>query len=321
MKFASRTSILILTLLFTQNLTAQAPSVHIWALTYSGKANPAIDVTSDSDVADLKSRLTDLPSSPPTQESILGWGGFLLENRGITSFPAQINVLFGVIEVIESPGAEPEYFQDTKGLNDLIKQLGAGVFPPQPASLHTITEDCPAPVPGLPTNGSEPPYQPDHWNQPGVQGENNCYNYAANKMATPPEESAQPGLASGREPGYKPFNCWKFIRAANGDGFVQRECDKVCRKGTFKIALVLDPNRHDYHWYQQNDKGDWSHKPGGGKATSLDSCGHPITDPRHADRRERDDNGDFTGIEYSEFCECFCVDPAKINIKGHVPEP
>ena len=45
-------------------------------------------------------------------------------------------------------------------------------------------------------------------------------------------------------------------------------------------------------------------KPSANKATDKDNKGNPIVDPRTADRGT-----------YTNFCNCFCVDPTKITIK------
>lgn len=120
MKNAFRMAILALAVLIARSLFAQTPTLHIWELVNSGKPNPAIDVTSESDIADLSSRLRDLPSATRPSGGVLGWNGFLLENRGVSSFPAQIQVLFGVIKIVQGPGSRPQYFQDTKGFSDRV---------------------------------------------------------------------------------------------------------------------------------------------------------------------------------------------------------
>ncbi len=161
------------------------------------------------------------------------------------------------------------------------------------------------------------------WNDAGtggaVQDNNNCYNYACNK---PTGTFAQPGDASGK-PIVGPLSCKSVTAAATSDGLAPQDCAKACPAGSYKVALVVDPIgfkadklNPDFHWYRQDDNGNWSHKPGDGEATNVDSSGKPIVDPNKADRRRPGKSGTLRA-GYTDFCGCFCVnaDPTKVNIK------
>jgi len=170
-------------------------------------------------------------------------------------------------------------------------------------------------------SGSEPKYEPDNWNKPPIQGNNNCYNYAMNMMLN---GFARPGRQGGKQPplpGQAGYNCDAFVAAAQSDNLTKQDCDTACPKGSYKVALVVDPKGDpasaipmDYHWYRQDDNGNWSHKPGGNTVRNTDTSGNAITDPRNADRRVKNRNGRLLP-GYTDFCSCFCVDPTKVAIR------
>ena len=149
-----------------------------------------------------------------------------------------------------------------------------------------------------------PAYDPAPWNDSdGVQYNNNCYNYACNLQTG---TFAQPGRASGSM--YPlPIDCPGVDQGALSDGLVTLDCDHGCgcRSCCHKVALVVSPSPdfNDFHWYRLDRNGRWSHKPGGGQATNLDSSSNPITDPRTADRGP-----------YTVFCGCYCVCKGKVTI-------
>jgi hypothetical protein len=144
-----------------------------------------------------------------------------------------------------------------------------------------------------------PLWQPGKWNKAGVQGKNNCYNYACDSVTG---TFAQPGVASGNIPGG--LTCADYTASAVADGLSEKDCDKPCPLRCWKVALVIAPG-DDFHWYRQDADGTWSHKPGGTPATQSDASGNPITDPRTADRDYRG----VGGANYTLFCGCFCVCP------------
>jgi hypothetical protein len=182
---------------------------------------------------------------------------------------------------------------------------------PTPTRTPTLT---PTPT-RMPTSGSEPGYNPEDWNYKPKktfdsafeQMNNNCYNYACN---TPNDRFAQPGTGGGYTP--TAITCAEYIKAAKADGLGDPvDCDKACPAGSYKKALVVAP-RTDYHWYRQDSDGTWSHKPGQTEATNKDASGNTITDPRTADRN-------YPGLNYTDFCGCFCCNPSKVNKSGPGP--
>ena len=248
--------------------------------------------------------LTNLaPTSEPDWPQV-GFRGYGLKKQGIVSSPQFIRVFQGVIEIFDSVGSN--YYQDNNGLESFLSQKSGMALSQPPESGGIVKRDVPAPANQLPTSGSEPPYEPNKWNVAPIVDENNCYAYATNIMGT---SFPRPGRAGGKNPprpGEAGYNCKNFVAAAESDGLVKTDCDKACPKCSFKVALVIDPtpNNEDYHWYRQDDNGNWSHKRGQDKAKNVDESKKPITDPRKADR-----------ATYTDFCECFCVPPKKVKIR------
>lgn len=168
---------------------------------------------------------------------------------------------------------------------------------------------------------NEPPlYEPSKWNDDySIRFNNNCYNYACNIITN---TFAQPGRAS-RIYGWDGLVCQEIMNSAISDGLEQytnqviaeitssREgySSKECGSCGHLVALCIDPEWPDYHWYRRDRWGLWSHKPGAGKATFLDySCAF-ILDPRTADRRSGGG-----ALNYTQFCGFFCVYGKKVEI-------
>lgn len=109
-------------------------------------------------------------------------------------------------------------------------------------------------------------YNPGFWNNnPGVQGHNNCYNYAMNYRS---DTFAQPGRISGHQ--YTRITCADVIKAAEWDG-----CKRICSGSNKNVALVVWPG-NDYHWYRKHSNGFWGHKPGSTPTRNTDNCGYVI---------------------------------------------
>lgn len=151
-----------------------------------------------------------------------------------------------------------------------------------------------------------PAYEPAAWNDSnGIQYNNNCYNYACD---TQTGTRAQPGKASGIYLNQSHYFCTgpqgDVWNAAIADGLAPSVADTGCgcSKCWYKVALAMWPGV-DYHWYRQDRDGKWSHKPGSGSATNLDSSNKIITDPATADRGG-----------YTDFCGYFCVCKSDISI-------
>ncbi len=145
-----------------------------------------------------------------------------------------------------------------------------------------------------------PPYNPGKWNNdPTIQSQNNCYNYANDKITN---TFAQPGRGSGRS-WTQLVSCETDVApAAQRDGQIPVGPPSTTpREGHF-IALVLGVG-YDYHWYRLDANGMWSHKPGATPARNTDNSSRPIADPRNCDRGP-----------YSIFCGFYHCVPSNIRI-------
>ena len=153
--------------------------------------------------------------------------------------------------------------------------------------------------------GSNPPYEPARWNKDPVQTSTNCYAYAANNPGGHPANTKpQPGQQCGHPA--PDASCQSVTAAATCDGMVPAPNPPPAKPGYYAVALVSAPAANpaapplDYHWYRQDDNGNWSHKPGWSEATNKDASGNPITNPQTADRN-------YGRLNYSNFCGYFYV--------------
>ena len=148
----------------------------------------------------------------------------------------------------------------------------------------------------LPTNGWEPAFEPGIWNVPGIQDSTNCYAYALNMRTGFPEGyKLQPGEIAGEPTGLVIGEAQVDViagaaaddAAAIGYYFAPAEAGIACPEGTWKVALAIDPwfspevpyYGYDYHWYRQDQGGNWSEKPGHGPVVTLN-----FPDPALAER-------------------------------------
>jgi len=158
---------------------------------------------------------------------------------------------------------------------------------------------------------------------PYVRESHNCYMYFLNKKNDEvvklckkdyPKHKicrrAQPGYVSGypilKKIDYKCPNIMERTLADNPNIYKTGE-NKKCIPTHYKGALVVAPNR-DYHYYRENDDGQWTHKPGYKPSTLVDSNNNVILNPRKAAR-------DYGGtLNYKDFCGYLCV-PRNENTK------
>jgi hypothetical protein len=305
---------------------AQAPSIQVQVSMSSGLPSPQFSL-SQPDIATVLDDITGLPDAPPTFPQM---GRFLVfDPQGVPGFPSEIDVSGGVIRIFGrdcagNPTAGFAFCVDTKGLESFLvqKALDNGIpvataVPPQAPFSGIVAQAA------LPTSGSEPAYNPGLWNDAdGIQHNNNCYNYGVNKMTN---TYAQPGRQAMTQFYCNPPNmdctkgmgavgviaCNTVMASAIADGLTPWVENVQCPQGYFKAALVVHPGR-DYHWYHQDNNGNWSHKPDKDQATNLDGSNNLIMNPRTADRR-------ITGttLNYTAFCGWFCVkaNPALVNVK------
>ena len=283
-----------------------------------------------AEISQLSDLLKDLPVAPVPPWAGEPFGGFLVSHDSAecwNDIPPLLRVFRGVIRI------DASFFIDGKGLEGWLEQRFQG----------RLRSD-----PGGPTrfwSRQGPPFAPDSWNAPDplpdvntapldvlrdavkrirTQLGNNCYNYACN---SPTGTFAQPGKKGGRPIDWDQEDlCAEVIQAAEKDNLIPLidcflECDPALgRKVMLFVDAEDDPDQpgddRDFHWYRQDADGNWSHKPGQGRATNEDDGEPPppnvIANPWQADtdtRRDDDDDGKYDrGYDY-EFCACFCVPP------------
>lgn len=169
-----------------------------------------------------------------------------------------------------------------------------------------------------PLSGSEPKYDPKHWNKrASLRLSHNCFSYAMNvndpkQVAKCTEDNCntgfhQPGSAAGYN-GFtaeKPKTCSNMVARMLGDNpnIRMAKFTQKCPRGTSKIAMVVDQS-DDYHFLRQDDSGWWSQKSGARPVTDKDASGRPIWDPRLCDLDYRKQN---STLNYDLFCSYMCV--------------
>ena len=142
-----------------------------------------------------------------------------------------------------------------------------------------------------------PKYEPSMWNFVPTQPNNNCYNYANDRVTN---TFAQPGKYHNAQ--YTALTCASVQPAAVADGLVAAPNFTTAIADGYYVALVIWPNV-DFHWYRQDKGGCWSHKPGGTAARNTDNSNKIITDPKTCDRGS-----------YTQFCSYMITKPCKVRI-------
>jgi hypothetical protein len=167
----------------------------------------------------------------------------------------------------------------------------------------------------LPTGGSEWKYDPENWNNKYAVGTVNCYAYAVVKAcATTPGTKIQPGdFSKERFTQLTETNIIEAVKRDIGQGNIYKTTAAAKPpSGWRKVALVIAPGE-DYHWYEQNSDGYWSHKQGLSPISNLDASGKKIIDPKNCNRhysyRYRNIAGNpFTiDLNYSTFCGYYMI--------------
>ena len=174
-----------------------------------------------------------------------------------------------------------------------------------------------------PTSGYEPKLDMKKWNDyTSLKESHNCFAYAidtidykmVDKCKEDPECNVgfpQPGYNSG----YKKFSeqkekgCGDMVMRLWGDNpnVYSTEFDEQCKRGTSKIALIVDPKR-DYHFLRQDPDGYWSHKPGALSVKRTDSSNRPIIRPDRAIFLYKEIKDPLL---YTDFCGYYCVPRGK----------
>ncbi len=181
-------------------------------------------------------------------------------------------------------------------------------------------------------NENELKYNPSEWNNDNdLRNTHNCYTYFLNKkigkvsskckeLSSKKKENKckdlkpQPGdfytiinegTLRNRNPQYTCKDMKEKVLNDN-PSIEETTFDRKCPVGSYKGALVVDPN-NTYHFYRQNADGTWSHKPGTLKVTDIDASGNKIYFPHLADRNYRKGEKKTTGVNYTDFCNYLCV--------------
>ena len=189
-------------------------------------------------------------------------------------------------------------------------------------------------------SGYEPEYQPTQWSNPFVEGSHNCYSYFLNRQVRAVKEKCneicvkshkdnkkcpkddsqctdlkpQPGdfelikktgSDKTKERIYKCPNMQKKILNDN-PSLIPAAFNVKCPNKYYKGAMVVDPD-NTYHFYRQNNKGTWDHKPGISPITDIDSDGKKIYVPHFANRDYRNDKNNDDAINYTNFCGYYCI--------------
>jgi len=189
-------------------------------------------------------------------------------------------------------------------------------------------------------SGYEPEYQPTQWSNPFVEGSHNCYSYFLNRQVRAVKEKCneicltshknnskcpkddsqctdlkpQPGdfnlikktgSDKNKERIYKCPNMQKKILNDN-PSLIPAAFNVKCPNKYYKGAMVVDPD-NTYHFYRQNNKGSWDHKPGISPITHIDADGKKIYVPHFANRDYRNDENNDDAINYTHFCGYYCV--------------
>ena len=166
------------------------------------------------------------------------------------------------------------------------------------------------------TETYSPKFQQHLWNSDKhIKGSHNCYAYFLDDINhdlkniygnqdkdTKKILNPQPGHYCGmtKKVNYSETTCPKLIERVlcdnNNIKVINSNDDNFdCGPNHYKGSLSVDPGKM-YHFYREDEGGNWSHKDGGRDVTNLDYSGNKISDPKYSD----------TG-RYTEFCSYFCV--------------
>jgi hypothetical protein len=272
---------------------------------YSGRPNPTWELT-ETQATELLQRFQSPRSassfSTPAQVGRLGYRGFSVQTLGETDMPQALRVFDGVLaseillaqNYIDSDSEIEQFLLGTAG-NAIIPQQQGFVAAEIAKNSHGGVANSFLSQQAL----MVPPFNPAKWNNDiVVLRNNNCYNYANDKITN---SFAQPGRASGAEGPFPP-DCAGTGAAAVRDGQIATTSVASTPQDGHYIALVIWPG-NDYHWYRLDSNNQWSHKPGGTPARNTDDSGNLIVDPKICDRGP-----------YTIFCGYYHSIPSKTRI-------
>jgi hypothetical protein len=97
---------------------SQSAHVGVVVLLYSGRPNPAFEISNPQDIEDLRTRVRDLPRTENPHWPALPPCGFLLSNHDVADFPQEVRLCRGVIGIYQNGSVD--YFRDTRSLNEWL---------------------------------------------------------------------------------------------------------------------------------------------------------------------------------------------------------
>lgn len=164
-------------------------------------------------------------------------------------------------------------------------------------------------------NGSEPKLDKEKWNgDPNIMKTHNCYAYVLDIINPKFQSKPQPGYSSG----YSYLSdkdirsCDKMFERIKADNptTTLTTFEEACPSGHRKGFIAVDPSEDaDYHFYRQDSKKYWSHKPGSTEVRTVNSDGKKIIAPHKSKRQSSSHN-------YTKSCGYFCFDPSKSKLSN-----
>jgi hypothetical protein len=256
---------------------------------FSGLRDPSWELD-DRQIAELKRRLSAAVATsllkPPGLKGRLGYSGFAVRSTWEPGLEPEIYVDRGLVDIDRfAPtlvvGPEFELWLLGTGSPTLSRDLSDYVSKDIGSARYIDTQkdkDRPEFSWLL-----EPPYDPGKWNNDStIREDNNCYNYANDKITN---SFAQPGRGSGTV-GPSPPDCLGTGAASERDGLIRISNPSSTPSEGQYVALVIAPfpSQPDFHWYRRDDNGMWSHKRGTSPVQNTDFQGELISSPEGCDR-------------------------------------
>jgi hypothetical protein len=253
---------------------------------YSGVPNPTFELTPEQEEKlglAINQRDQKTLQQSPSSMGMLGYRGFEISSTKEETLPHKSLIFDGIVDVGESD--EPNFIDSDSNIESMLLEFATPLIDAEEKEhIEGVIEKN---VSGGIANSIKtfqlmavPPLNLGKWNNdPHVKRNNNCYNYANDKITN---TFAQPGRGSGQIGAYPP-TCQNTGSAAERDCQVPiSSATSTPSEGHF-VALVIWPGR-DYHWYRLDSNARWSHKPGQTAARNTDNGGNLISDPQSCDR-------------------------------------
>lgn len=283
----------------------------VTALMYSGRPNPTWELTPEQaknlkQILGEKREITLEMSSLAT--GLLGYTGFMIESYEL-SLPSKAFCFDGIVDLVDQK--QLNFVDKDSKLESFLLDTGSTTLNSEETDYISseISKNFKG---GIASKNKElretfellavPPFDPGKWNIPSIQPNNNCYNYANDKITN---TFAQPGRGSGST--IVDAKCATVSPASKRDGQISVSAAASTPSEGHFIALVsyyISAQRQDYHWYRLDSNAMWSHKPGGTAARNTDNSGRLISDPRNCNRGP-----------YNDFCGFFHCIPSRTTIR------